>query len=428
MGDLLLGHLETLKTTQITAPEGTGSSSVAARHPNLLTRFDFTLLGSLLVLVVPAFKLAHLPLRFDVAELTAAYWGGTGLQAVFLAINLAMIGLPLKDTVRPGLARYREEKVRILISLALVSGLICALGFNLGFIAAVEGLCVAELMRRKSQSFESALMDMFVPALYLFVVITLVFTLNHAMAGMEFVGAYDPAFAHLDRVVFHANVSQIAHWSLSHLPLWVFKVLELAYFSLFNWIGATLILTALLAGRRYALLYVRTLFVGYVLAMIVFFIWPAKGPYLICPIHLASYPQSLPTFWTQETLLAKSRMLWAHTLTPTAARVNLVDYYISFPSMHAALPLIAVWFLRRWKKMALCLLAVHVGLILPATILLEWHYIVDLLGGFLVAVLAIWIAEAVSARQEDEIPNAEPAGRLEGIAAAVPAPACSQAS
>lgn len=428
MGDLLLGHIENLKTTQDRLRGRTRRSRVAVRSLNFLSRLDNVLLGSLFLLVIPAFKFAHLPLRFDVAELTGAYWGGTGLQAAFLAILLAVIGLPLKVTVRPFLASYREEKIRIPIACAFASGLVYLLGYQLGFMAAVEGLCVAELVRRKGQAFESALIDLFLPALYLFLVIILVFTLNHAIAGMKYVGTYDPAFAHLDQVLFHANVSQIAHWSLRHLPLWVFRALELAYFSLFNWIGATLILMVLLAGRRYALLYARTLFIGYVLATIVFFIWPAKGPYLLCQIHVTSYPQSLPTFWAQQTLLAKSRMLWSHVLTPSATQVNLVDYYISFPSMHAALPLIAIWFLRPWKRMALCLLTLHVVLILPATILLEWHYIVDLLGGFVVALLAVWITEAVSARGEVEVSTARSDFRPDGIAVALPEPVCAQAS
>jgi len=428
MGDLLLGHLETLETTQTSAPTRVRRNSVTASRLNFLTRFDCVLLGSLLLLVFPAFGFAHLPLRFDVVELTGAYWGGTGLQAAVLAILLAVIGLPMKETVRPFLEGYRQEKIRILIAGAFASGLMYLLGLEFGMMATIEGLCVAELVRRKGPSFESALIDLFLPALYLFVVITLVFTLNHAIAGIEFVGTYDPAFAHLDHVLFHANVSQIAHWSLGHFPLWFFRALELAYFSLFNWIGATLILVALLSGRRYALLYARTLLVGYVLAMIIFFLWPAKGPYLICPVHLSSYPQSLPTFWAQETLLAKSRMLLAHTLTPNAAQVNLVDYYISFPSMHAALPIIAIWFLRPWKRMSICLAALYVGLILPATILLEWHYIIDLIGGFLVACLAIWIAEAASARDDAKVSIARTAIRPGGIVAGVPEPVCDLAN
>jgi len=49
-----------------------------------------------------------------------------------------------------------------------------------------------------------------------------------------------------------------------------------------------------------------------------------------------------------------------------------------------------IWYLRCRKRVALCLLA-YDGLMAVAICLLEWHYFVDLLGGAIVAALAIVI-------------------------------------
>jgi membrane-associated phospholipid phosphatase len=58
--------------------------------------------------------------------------------------------------------------------------------------------------------------------------------------------------------------------------------------------------------------------------------------------------------------------------------------------MHVAQPMIVLWFLRRWRRIALSLAIYDVGLI-AAILLLEQHYVVDILAGFLVAGVAIVI-------------------------------------
>jgi hypothetical protein len=280
--------------------------------------------------------------------------------------------------------------------MVLAAGMFCAFGFWLGLAVAVDALAAAELMERRKQAFEAALGDILLPALYLFCGVVLVFAFNHAIAGIRFAGTFDAVFYHLDRLLFHASVSNIAHWSLSHLPSQFFALLELAYYSLYSQIGGAIFLTALLGSRWYAMKYVRTLLIGYLIALLVFLVFPTVGPFSICPFHLSSYPRSLATFWTQEAILAKARMLWAHRLTSDVVPVNIVDYYIGFPCMHVALPSIAIWFLRPWKRIALFLVVFDGMLLVPSIILLEWHYLVDLPAGFAVAFLAIRLTERIS--------------------------------
>jgi hypothetical protein len=367
-----------------------------------LIRFDYVILCVLILLLFPAFTLARLPFGIDLVQIATAFWGGTAVDSAAMAIFLVVVGFPLDQTLMPVWSRYRAQKVRIAIAVLLAVYLVFALGFRLGLLVTVDALGVVELMERKKQAFEHSLIDIFVPALFLFCGLVMVFAFNHAIAGIRFAGTYDEALNRLDWTLFHANVSSIAHWGLNHLPPWFFKFLEFVYFGLYTRIGAVLVLTALLGNQKYAVKYVRTLLICFAIALVVFFVFPAKGPYSICPIHLSNYPRSLPTFWTQESLLAKARMLWAHTLTPNAALVNLADYYISFPCMHAALPIVGLWFLRPWRRIALFMLVLYVGLLLPAIILLEWHYIVDLFGGFAAAFLAIWLADLVSKKSPQE--------------------------
>jgi hypothetical protein len=53
-------------------------------------------------------------------------------------------------------------------------------------------------------------------------------------------------------------------------------------------------------------------------------------------------------------------------------------------------PLIVLWFLRRWKRMV-AVLAVYDVFLVPAILMLEWHYFVDMLGGIAIAAVVIWI-------------------------------------
>jgi hypothetical protein len=78
--------------------------------------------------------------------------------------------------------------------------------------------------------------------------------------------------------------------------------------------------------------------------------------------------------------------------------------------MHFAQALISLWFLRRWKRL-LILIIVFDALLVPSILLLENHYLVDLIAAVPVAALAIIITrrDAFSAGIKLEAPfNANP--------------------
>ena len=405
---MLLGRREKLNVDLGRDSARTDWYRCGKRLSSSLIPFDYAFIGIPFLLLYPAFRVARLPLRIDFVEITSSYWGGTAFSAAFVAIGLAVIGLPFRQTLMPLLARFREKKGRIVIALLLAAWLIWLLGFWLGAIVTVDALGVAELLERRKQILEDAI-DIFVPALYLFLGLILVFSFNHALVGIRNPWTYDLFFQHLDSVLFHVNVTNIAHWSLSHLPIWFFKLLEFTYYGLYDRLMAVLVFAALLRNQQFAMKYVRTLLISYAIALVVYSVLPAKGPYSICPIHLSSYPRSLITFWTQEALVMRARMLWAHNITSAVIAVNPEDYYISFPSLHVALPIIAIWFARPWKRIALLMLAIYVLLLLPSVLLLEWHYLVDFFAGFATAFLAIWLAEKISrAEIKDELLHPAP--------------------
>lgn len=404
MPEMLLGRLID-ETPRPDPDKGSEKRHFFGNRPYFdLLPFDYMVFAILLLLLFPAFWLAHLPFRIDLASMVAAYWGGTFVEAIFFAVLLGVIGLPFRQTLMPCLARYHDQKIFFLLIAALAASMIHLLGLWMGLMVAVDALAVAELMARRRRGFERVLIDILLPSSYLFVGLIIVSAFNHALAAIRYVGTSDAAFAHLDWILFHLNVSEFSHWSLSHSPHWFISLLEFTYFGLFGRLIGVLLITALLGNRQYALKFVRTLFICYGIALVVFAICPVKGPYFTCPVHLTSYPRSLISFWSQEAIAVKARMLFAHQLTRDVAAVNFVDYYIGFPSLHTALPIISIWFLRPWKKIAVLPAVIYVAVLLPSIIILEWHYLVDMFGGFAAAALAIWLSEKISrASATDEL-------------------------
>ena len=354
----------------------------------VLSNLHWVLTVAFLLALVPLFHRARLPLSIDLAEMAGAYWVGTGVRAVFCAVVLYLLCFPWAVTVAPVLRRLSESKFLLIEIVVFVGAMIWFFGVVLGLEVVIEGIALAELMARRREMFGEALADVAIPAAYLFVGIVVVFSFQHGIAGLKFAGEYDPFFEHLDRVIFHADVSQISHAALAFLPPWAARVLEFAYYSLFMQIGGALVITAIAGGRKQALHYVATLLVGYYIALVCFSLWPTIGPFSVCATHLSAYPTSLRTFTIQETILEKARLLWQHNLVTGVRQVNLIDYYIGFPCMHVGLPLIAIWSLRKWRKMVVILMAFDL-LLVTAIVALEWHYLVDLVGGVVVAVLAI---------------------------------------
>ena len=352
-----------------------------------------------LIALIPLFSFARLPLRVDLAEIGGAYWGGTGVRALFCGILLYAICFPWAETGKPLVDRLLQNKWLGLELVAFFALMYWCFGPSLGAIVVVDGIAIAELFMRRTGRFRHAFIDLGIPALYFFVGIIVVFAFQHGLAGVRFAGMYDAAFSRFDRLIFNTNVSQIAHSAMAFLPRWTVHVLEFSYYSLFAQMGGTLILCALLEGRGYAVRYVATLLISYYIALVIFGIWPTLGPFSICATHSTDYPKFLPTFVGQQAIVAKAKMLSMHVVVPETSSVRVLDYYIGFPCMHIALPIIAIWWLRKWPRMAMILAVFDIVLVF-SIVVLEWHYLVDLVAGVGVAGLAIYFEYKQDPRKE----------------------------
>jgi hypothetical protein len=346
--------------------------------------------GLLVVALIPLLKRFNLPTNFDWPGLVFTYWVALATKSIFAATLLYLIGFSPAETVAPALERFRREKMRILLLLAYF----VVLGWTLTWLRAVmltvDTVAILEVRERlRPNGFFRSASAILPPAIYLFVGLLLVSAYNDIILSVRFFAADDVAFNSMDRWLLHGwSVPQLCHWALQMFPLSFFHFLEFVYYGMFAQIGATLILISQHYGKRRGLQFVGAVLTGYYLALVLFYLWPSQGPYYLCTDHFSQFPSVLRTYASQKGSVEGARALWDHK---HLSRISF-DYYIAFPCMHIVQPLIVMWFLRYWKRMVVALAAYNVVLVV-AIVLLEWHYVVDILAGVLVAGFAIAAVE-----------------------------------
>ena len=341
------------------------------------------------LLLLAATRVAHLPLRVNWSMFIWTFWGGMTLRAIFAGALLYVIGFPLSQTVEPVLARYREQKARIPVFVVFATWMLLQFGIEVGGMIVVDGLVLAEILDRSKGSLETMaaiLRSVALPAVYLFFGLVAMFCYNDLIVSLRFGGTYDSFFLKVDSLLMNGHsISAIAHSLTPRLPVQAFEIAEFIYYGMFGQIGAGLVLTAMCLGRRESCRYVGTILTSYVIALALFCLWPALGPFYLSP-HSLSYPQ-LATYEYQQNAVLKARLMMT---SYKYFNVTETDYFIAFPCMHIVQPLIVMWFLRPWKKITYVLIVYDI-LLVPAILLLEWHYLADLIGGIFVAAAAIGI-------------------------------------
>ena len=338
---------------------------------------------------VPLLRRLHLPLRFDWNALGTEYWLVRSVQSVFAAAILCLISScgPLLGIL---IGRYRVEPLRIALLLIYAALLAWIFPWTIAALLVIDTVAIIEFLERRTRPLQS-LSAVLLPSVYLFAGVLLVFAYNDIIASVHFSFAYDPTLDALDKWMLRgSSVADLSHWAVQTFPSSFFRLLDITYFGLFPQIGAAMFLIALYDGKSRSLQFIGTILIAYYLSLALFFFWPSQGPHYLRPADFSQHSADIQADQIQRILAARALARWN--------RVPLhfisADYFIGFPSMHIALPLIVMWFLRRWRRMVIAL-CVYDSLLIVSILLLEWHYIVDMIGGALVAAVAIAITDGV---------------------------------
>ncbi|HEY1801788.1 MAG TPA: phosphatase PAP2 family protein [Terriglobales bacterium] len=286
--------------------------------------------------------------------------------------------------------RLKRQKLRICMWLLFFISLWYVSSLFKGVVLTIDVVALLELYGQlKPQERRKIAGSVLLPALYLFAGFLIVFAYNDAILSFRFYGLADPLFDSMDKWLLHgSSVSNLSKIALQHLPISFFYFLEFIYFAMFSQLGAGIILLGWFYGKRRGLQFVGTLLIAYYVALVIFYFWPSQGPPYLLLGHFSGFPRTLKAFSIQQALLQKSQLLWTHQ---PAGKIS-TDYFIAFPCMHIAQPLILLWFLRPWRRL-IAVLAAYDVLLVVAIILLQWHYVVDVLAGILLAALAVCLTD-----------------------------------
>jgi hypothetical protein len=308
----------------------------------IANNLHFGMTGLLLLCIAPSLRAAGLPLQFDWPHFFKTFWLGLTIQSAFFSCLLYVAAFPIRETVGPIWERYRRQRVRFLILALLWAQLFYLFGpTGLMFLSLVS-IAILELAERTREDpggFSRALASIALPGIYWFVSLVLVFSLNQTVIALKPHAANDALFNRIDSwLLFGSTVSEIAHWAYQALPLGVMSFLDLLYFAMFAQVGAAMILLALKLGRAHAFQLVATVATAGYLSLMIYYFWPSLSPFYSCPTHFEVLPQTLRSFPIQQQLLTYVSILRDHRPLGEIG----AGYFIAFPCMHIASPLIAL--------------------------------------------------------------------------------------
>jgi hypothetical protein len=340
----------------------------------------------LAILAVPAIQHLHLPAHLDWRGNLVFYWVTLGSGSLLYAMVFCGLAFPLRQSLGPFWERYRKEKLRILFALAFLVLLCRVLPFTTAILSAAKALFVIELAERsKSEagSFPGKAMTVFAAAAYMFAGLTLVIIYNDIIVADRFPLSYDAFLSRVDaRILWGRSISSIAHAMWTILPARLLTFLDFAYFQMFAVVGAGLLMSSYGSYRR-GMQFAGTCLTAYYLALLIFYVWPTYGPYVFCSTHAAQFPAYLTAYRFQTSGMQSLQAVSQHKIRYLAS-----GYYIAFPALHVGLPVIAMWFMRRWRTL-FWFLAAYNCVVVFAIVTLEWHYAIDLFGGAAVGALAL---------------------------------------
>jgi hypothetical protein len=303
---------------------------------------------------------------------------GWVLQSIIWAVLLYQFGIP-GAWVAIGHCWWR-----MIPALAMAGIIVFVSGWSSGVMFAIAGFAVLEFYHRKGNW--KVLGSAVPPWAYLAFGIQLALYFSSVIVSVRACTEYDSAFARIDKLLmFGGTVTGISRDAVS-----LYGTAEFLYYSIGGVMGAAILFLCLSGERQAAFQMCGAILTAYYISLVLFFLLPAQGPFIS-----AGLPPGIATATVQRMSLVNATILYHHTrwITPP------LGYYVAFPSLHVAQPVIAAWFLRRWSRVCM-IVGAYCVLLVPAILILQWHYVIDIIGGLFVAAIAVWLASGCPVRHE----------------------------
>ena len=336
-------------------------------------RIHFCLTAVFAILLVPAG--IYTRLRIVPSLSSCSFLFAWAFQSIIWAALLFQFGVPGSWTP------YRRDYLRLVPAILMGIGLVVVYG-TAGAEFTIVGFALVEFNYRRGEWRKAA--NALLPWLYLAGGIQVALYYSSVIVTLRPCTEFDAALSRLDSLLlFGGAVVRLSSECAS-----LYTPAEIIYYSMGGVMGAAILFLCLVGDRRAAFQMSGAILIAYYVSLVVFYFFPAQGPFIT-----AGLPPQMLTAGIQRMSLGNAKILYRHAgwLTPPLA------YYVAFPSMHVAQPLIAAWFLRRWRAVSYTVLS-YCGLLVFSIVILRWHYLVDILGGLAVAGLAVIVVSVGSRR------------------------------
>lgn len=173
---------------------------------------------------------------------------------------------------------------------------------------------------------------------------------------------------------------------------WLIEPSRLAYNSMALQVGIVPLLLVLVDKSERAWQFLTALTIAGIVTVIVHPFFPAAGPFLQYDVTLEDLPQLNFTYpWTTGETIERIRL---GKITDVTSAMNGL---VSMPSFHAIAAVTLAWgtYPIRWVGIPLVLLNIGMWM---STIVIGSHYLIDLILGTVVAMMAILVAKHIVSR------------------------------
>jgi len=336
----------------------------------LIQRIHYFITFGLAIGLVPLLMYLHLPLHFRWPEIFRPFIG-CALQSVFALAIIFSIQYPRE------LLRIIQQKtaVHYLILAALLAFISWRVG-GLNFDFAVSSMLAVIIPELIPYTSRTVLRRAIWAAVYFFLILLTIFAYGTIVPAIRDYNAYDPAFAQIDKILMLGHsIPEVSGRFLAASPGWVRNALELTYFGLFGLQGAVLLWQL---KRESHMRMLGVLAIAYQITLLSYAVFPNLGPFSL------EVAVRTPSIAMQHTLVTYLETLRVNKQVFSVGPL----YFIGFPSMHIVQGIVTAAFLKPWRR--LFRLAVIYNILLFVVIgLLGWHYLSDLLGGIIIAAVAL---------------------------------------
>ena len=162
---------------------------------------------------------------------------------------------------------------------------------------------------------------------------------------------------------------------------WWFRILQSAYFFFFTELA---LLVFLLARDRHRLtVFLMRVFVCYGVGIATFLVWPIAGPYLAFPDSMSDALTNSPI----GMLMIGGQVEYTAILSG-GQPISGFGNFVGLPSLHAAMAVVFQWSARDDRVAWWALLPINL-LLLASTIVLGFHYVVDVVAGLALGLAAV---------------------------------------